>query len=445
MLRDKIGFVGFGISNYKLLRALKERALFSDFFVSDSGTIGPQEKEFLSGAKIEFEENGHTEKLLSCDSFVVSPGISPFSDVGKAVVDSGKFFTTELEVSLDILRSRSHGTVVGITGTNGKSTTVTMLSHILSSKNKRVFQGGNLGDPLAGALGENFEFYVLEVSSFQLKWFAKESERFHLSAIINLGEDHLDYHRNLEDYFNSKLRLIQMTQGFCVLPESVHKIYAPPCNSFKALPFSMTGNGEYSFDGNHFKIVEESFTSDELPYGGLHNYEDTLVAMILSKLMGLELRDVFEDLKSYSFLLHRLQLIGELRGVKYYDDSKATNAHAVSAALKNFSPEKTIIIIGGKEKDESYGELIEQLKTLKHVVVLGKSMKSLTEKVRNAGIIYTWASSMEEAVAVCNGIARTGDSVVLSPAGSSFDLYKNYKERGDHFKKVVNSLEKTKT
>lgn len=442
VLKGRIGFAGFGISNNRLLQTLLKKPFGSDFFVSEKHSIDDDAKLFLREKGIEFEENGHTSRLMECDSFVVSPGISPFFGIGKEIVDSGKPFTTELEVSLDILNMKPHGTVIGITGTNGKSTTVTMLSHILSRRNKRVFQGGNLGEPLSVSLEDSYDFYVLEVSSFQLKWFSEDTRRFHLSAIINLGEDHLDYHKTFEDYCGSKLRLIGMTEGFSVVPSSLSE----SCSTHLSRPdnvvtFSMFEDGKFSFKDGLFRIGTKQLSNLILPYEGLHNYEDTLVVATISYLMGIPPEVVFEDLKSYSFLSHRLQLVREIGGVKYYDDSKATNAHAVSSALKSFVPEKTVLILGGKEKDESYRELIEQLKRLKLVVVLGSSMKTLMSMLVASGIKFSKASSMEEAVRICADFACGGDSVLLSPAGSSFDLYKNYAERGKHFRGIVDSLE----
>ncbi|HNR79967.1 MAG TPA: UDP-N-acetylmuramoyl-L-alanine--D-glutamate ligase [Mesotoga infera] len=440
MLKSKIGFVGLGISNYRLLRVLRKECPSSSFFVSDMGSIEGEALEFLRDSGIEYEDNGHTERLMECGSFIVSPGVSPFSKVGRAILESGKPFTTELEVSLDILKSKPHGVIIGITGTNGKSTTVTMLGHVLAARGKSIFQGGNLGDPLAGILGESLEYYVLEVSSFQLKWFSRSDIRFHLSAVINIGEDHIDYHKTYEDYRQSKLRLVDMTEGFSLLPSCEKEFFEGKPQQGKILPFSMHGETDCCYDLGKFKIGGESFDSGDLPYEGIHNFEDTLVVMTLANLLGMPLRRVFEDLKKYEFLSHRLQFVGEIDGVKYYDDSKATNAHAVVAALKNFNPEKTVLVLGGKAKDETYGELLQLLKGLKSIIVLGSSMKSLIEKMRMSGINFELVGSMEEAVEAGRRNSCSGDSVVLSPAGSSYDLYRNYKERGDHFKSIVKSL-----
>jgi UDP-N-acetylmuramoylalanine--D-glutamate ligase len=441
MLKGKIGFVGFGISNQKLLTTFVEERSPLSLFVSDSNAIAEEAKTFMKEHSIEFEENGHTDKLFDCDSFVVSPGVSPFSEVGSRIIDSGKYFTTELEVSLDRLWSRPRGTVIGVTGTNGKSTTVTMLNHIISGKRRKVFQGGNLGDPLAGVAGEDFDYYVLEVSSFQLRWFAEEQKRFHLSAIINLGEDHLDYHKSLDDYFKSKLRLARMTEGMTILPEGILESQKEFLAGCRLRLFSMSDAGDDTFDREYLRISGAKFKTADLPYAGLHNFENTLVVLMISQLIGLSAEDVFQELRSYSFLSHRLQLVRELEGVKYYDDSKATNAHAVSAALRNFEPSKTILILGGQEKDETYVELIEQLGQLKHLVMMGTSMKTLSAKLQMRGIPFSNAGNMADAVSLSKRLAQDGDCVVLSPGGSSFDLYRNYGERGNHFREIINALE----
>ncbi|MBN2219357.1 MAG: UDP-N-acetylmuramoyl-L-alanine--D-glutamate ligase [Kosmotogaceae bacterium] len=441
LFEERIGLVGFGVSNEKLLERLVKDRDSKSLFVSDSGKIKEEGRKLLKTFDIEFEEGGHTDRLFDCDAFIVSPGVSPFSEVGKRIICSGKYYTTELEVSLGELWAKPRGTVIGVTGTNGKSTTVTMLKHILSGKNRKVFQGGNLGDPLAGVAEEVFDYYVLEVSSFQLRWFSEERIRFHLSAIINLGEDHLDYHRSIDDYFKSKLRLAKMTEGITVIPKAVAECQMGFLKGSRLRPFVALGGGLDSFDREHLRVRGVEFKTSDLPFTGLHNYENVLVVLLISQLIGLSAEDVFRELKSYTFLSHRLQLVRELEGVKYYDDSKATNAHAVSAALRNFEPSKTILILGGKEKDETYSELIEQLGQLKHVVMLGSSMKILSAKLQMRNIPVSGAANMADAVKICRRLAMKGDYVVLSPAGSSYDLYRNYGERGNHFREIVNTLE----
>lgn len=442
MFEGKIGFVGLGISNYQLLKYLIENYNI-DCFVSENSEIKPEFKEFIESNGVDYEESGNTEKLMECDSFIVSPGVNPNKGIGKQLIESGKPFTTELEVSLKLLKERKKGVFIGITGTNGKSTTVTMLSHIFRKAGARVFTGGNLGNPLAESLFEDNDFYVIEVSSFQLKWFAETRQYFSLSAVLNISEDHLDYHHSKEDYALSKLKIISMTGGESVVDYKIIENYdwlIEEESKQAMVPFSMGENTFLGYSDSALRFHKLILSTEKLSLRGLPNHEDALVAIALANFSGIDPRDSIEKLQDYVLLDHRVQYVTTINEISFYDDSKATNANSVEAALSGFSPDKTVLILGGVEKKESYSSLIESLSKLKGIVVLGSEMKTLLSLLKKRNIAFEAKANMASAVEEACSRAKPGDFILLSPGGSSFDLYKNYRERGIDFVNIVKGL-----
>lgn len=412
-------------------------------FVSDNSIIKPEFKKFLELNNIDYEEQGNTEKLMQCDRFIVSPGINPNNGIGKELIESGKPCTTELEVSLQLLSKRKKGVFIGITGTNGKSTAVTMLSHIFRKAEVNVFAGGNLGNPLAESLFEDKDFYVIEVSSFQLKWFAERKKYFNLSAVLNIAEDHLDYHHSQEDYAFSKLKILSMTSGESVIDYRIIEDYDWLIEENwrpGIVSFSPGENTFLGYSNNSLRLHKLILSTEKLSIRSLPNHEDALVAVALANFSGIDPRDSIEKLQDYVLLDHRVQYVTTLKEVSFYDDSKATNAHSVESALSGFDLEKTILILGGVEKKESYLTLIESLSKLKAIVVLGSEMKTLLSLLTNRNISYDNVSNMASAVKLAYSRAEPGDIILLSPGGSSFDLYKNYRERGIDFVNLAKGL-----
>ncbi|KUK94870.1 MAG: UDP-N-acetylmuramoylalanine--D-glutamate ligase [Thermotogales bacterium 46_20] len=441
MLKGKVGLVGYGISNRQLLKTSLEAGIHDDFFVSDNRVMPDDFRNQLREHNVEFEDGGHTSRLLDCDMFVVSPGVSPVSETGKMLLSTEKRITTELEISLDILHQSGRRLAIGITGTNGKSTTVTMLGHIMASTGIKSYTGGNLGNPLISGLDDDTRIFVVEVSSFQLKWFNFESSYFHLSAITNIAQDHLDFHGTLEDYVSSKLRITRLTEGYSLIPEDIKDLYSLAIEPVKqrVLGFSK----ETSFAEIRGKLLR--IHKLEIPVDNrflLHNHiaQNYLVAVTLAHLAGVSVDDATEKIANYAFLEHRMQSAGSVEGTVFINDSKATNAHAVLAALRSLPADRTTIILSGREKKESYEELIEELRRVKSIVVLGEEMKALRKALKCAELNYLEAPTMEDAVLMAMRSSTQGDYVLLSPGGSSYDLYSNYAERGQHFTSVVQGL-----
>jgi len=441
MLKGRVGLVGYGISNRELLKASLEAGIHDSFFVSDSGVIPEGLRDLLREYNVDFEDGGHTSRLLDCDMFVVSPGVSPVSETGRMLLSTNKRITTELEVSLHILQQSGRRLVIGITGTNGKSTTVTMLGHIMASTGAKSYTGGNLGNPLVSGLDDDTSVFVVEVSSFQLKWFNLESSYFQLSAITNIAQDHLDFHGSLEDYVRSKLRITRLTEGYSLVPEEIRHLYSLAIEPVKhrILGFSKE-NSFAEIKGKLLRIHKLEIPVDNRFL--LHNHvaQNYLVALTLAHLAGLSVDDATEKIADYAFLEHRMQSAGSTEGIVFINDSKATNAHAVVAALRSLQAERTTIILSGREKKESYEELIQELQRVKSIIILGEEMQALREALERSELNYSEASTMEDAVLMAMRSSTRGDYVLLSPGGSSYDLYNNYAERGQHFTSIVQGV-----
>lgn len=445
LLKGRIGIVGFGSSNYELLKYLLETEGYnpSKIFVSENKALDENKRDFLEENSVEYEENLHSRKLFDCDSFAISPGISPNSSIGRKIRESGKFFATEQEIALNILKKRNHGVLVGVTGTNGKSTTVTMLEHILRKKHDAVFAGGNLGMPLTTSLNKKIDFYAIEISSFQLSWFRKREPYLHVSALLNVEEDHLDYHLSFEEYIWSKMILPEITEGYSIVRKEViekkNRLLSDAALS-KVIEFSRGGGTFFDLENGSLRFHKMELPLNGFPLKETHNRENASIAIALAYLIGINPLDSLQSLWDYKALEHRMTVVGTINDVMFINDSKATNAHAVVSALKNFDPSRVILILGGSEKKESYDELLGKLFSLKRIIIMGSSMKSLRRKLEEYRIPFINVNNMEEAVNKAYGEVTRGDVILFSPGGSSYDMYDNYKQRGDDFTKKVRCL-----
>ncbi|TYB81888.1 MAG: UDP-N-acetylmuramoyl-L-alanine--D-glutamate ligase [Kosmotoga sp.] len=445
LLKGRIGIVGLGSSNYELLKYLLEIEGYSPskIFVSENRALDENKRNFLEKNNIEYEENLHSRKLFDCDSFAISPGISPNSSIGRRIRESGKFFATEQEIALNILKKRNRGVLVGVTGTNGKSTTVTMLEHILRKKHDAVFAGGNLGIPLTTSLNKRIDFYAIEISSFQLSWFRKREPYLHVSALLNIEEDHLDYHLSFEEYIWSKMILPEITEGYSIVrKEIIEKKTRLLSNAAlsKVIEFSQGGGTFFDLENGNLRFHKMELPFNGFPLKETHNRENASIAIALAYLIGINPLDSLQSLWDYKALEYRMTVVGTINDVMFINDSKATNAHAVVSALKNFDPSRVVLILGGLEKKESYNELLGKLFSLKRIIIMGSSMKSLRRKLEEYRIPFINVSNMEEAVNRAYGEITRGDVVLFSPGGSSYDIYDNYKHRGDDFTEKVRYL-----
>jgi len=335
--------------------------------------------------------------------------------------------------------------LVAITGTNGKSTTTTLLGEMMKACGRKVFVGGNLGAPFVGALSREWDWGVLEISSFQLEWIETFAPR--IAVLLNVTEDHLDRYPAFSDYRRAKERIFeaQRESDSAVLNRDDAGVWALK-DRLKArvasFGFAEAADGVFARgdqivwrDG----ATEETFPLARAKITGVHNIENMMAAIVAAKLAGLSREPIQQTLDTFSGLEHRLEFVREIRGVSYYNDSKGTNVGAVVKSLASFST-PVVLIAGGVDKGGDYGPLAEEIKrTVRRLVLFGAAknviaaaLGHLTETV----IVADLAAAVRESAAA----ARAGDVVLLSPACSSFDQFRNYAERGKMFKNLVAAL-----
>lgn len=417
--------------------------------------IGNDAREALDGAEdlealgVELRLGGHDEALFtSVDHIVVSPGVPPLPALA-AAARAGVPIASEIELASWFIE----GTVVGITGTNGKSTVTSLVGAMARKTGRRTFVGGNLGQPLTDVVGTEAAgpdgLVVVELSSFQLERVGRF--RAHVAVLLNVTEDHLDRYETFADYAAAKGRIFagQRRADHAVVPaddalcRSLVRAGAAQVRGFGP-------GGEVFIEGaasGSPQLVDRvsglRVPVDAMRMRGGHNQTNACAAALAARLVGVAPEHVAEVLQSFPGLPHRMEHVRDLGGVAYYDDSKATNVGASVAALRGFEggAGKVVLLAGGKDKGGSYAPLLEPLARVGRAVVTLGEAAPLVEAALGDAIPWERATSMEDAVARARRLASPGDSVVLAPACSSFDSYRSYAERGEAFKRAVNALE----
>ena len=419
-----------------------------EVFVSDKGEIKEKYKEVLEHFGIEWESGTHTEsKILNADVVMKSPGIPDKVPLVKQLVAKGIPVISEIEFA----SKYTDATLVGITGSNGKTTTTMMTYHLLKEGGLNVGMAGNIGDSYAKMVAErDFDQYVLEISSFQLDGIVDFKP--HVAVITNITPDHLDrYEYKFENYIASKFR-IAMNQD-----ENDYLIYDAddevitgwlkqhPVRS-KLVPFTLKGKVEEGawLENETIKIKLEHKTlemsTDILALEGQHNVKNTMAASMAALLVKVRKETIRQSIQSFQGAPHRLEKVLKINHVEYINDSKATNVNATFYALDGIK--KPIVwIVGGVDKGNDYAELMPLVREkVKAIVCLGMDNSKLIDAFGNVIDLMVETYSMEEAVKVAYKIAERGDAVLLSPACASFDLFENYEDRGNQFKNAVKNL-----
>ncbi|MGB4751913.1 MAG: UDP-N-acetylmuramoyl-L-alanine--D-glutamate ligase [Fervidobacterium sp.] len=418
----RYGLLGFGLSNRYAAKFLKSKG--DEIFVSESGKLSDEDKDFLNENEIEYEEGINSEKILECDVILTSPSVPYDHPILVKAQSLGKYIDTEITYFMKYLDWGPK--VIAVTGSVGKSTTVSMINHLIS-KTATSQLSGNIGIPIAQVLleGKKPKYIVIEISSFQLYWtpFFKPN----VSVITNIYPNHLDWHPNMEHYIDAKLKIAKFQDN------DDHFIYNPKdMEVFKRLSLVRAKRIPFTVD---FKIEDVPFHIRTK-----QNTENIAAAKTVLKVLGLPFS--MDMLNDFVPLPHRMEYCGTINGVNYYNDSKATNAAAVLKALENFE-ENLVLIIAGKGKNEDYTQLSDAIKKkCRHVAIIGPIADAIEPYLKERAINYKRYKDLEEAVSEIAKIAQPGDNVLLGPAGSSYDAYKNFEERGDHFKKLVSELQK---
>lgn len=419
-----------------------------DVFVSDMGMIKDRYKDMLNNYGIEWEEGQHTAtKILDAEEIIKSPGIPDNAPIVTQAIQHGIHIINEIEFAGRYTNAK----MICITGSNGKTTTTSLIYHILKNANYNVGLAGNIGRSLALQIAEGctFDHYVVELSSFQLD----NMYDFHanIAVLLNITPDHLDrYDNDMQKYADSKMRIIQNQQeddSFIywaddpIIKEELekHGIKAQQC------PFSiLSKNGMIGYieQGQYTLETPMPFNMEQesLSLHGKHNMYNSLAAGIATRLAGVSDQKLKESLSNFEGVEHRLEKVATVGGVHYINDSKATNVDACWYALESMTT-PTILIIGGKDKGNDY-EAIRELvkKKCKALVFLGADNTKLQSFFDPMGIPTFDTHSMHECMDACVKIAAPGDTVLLSPCCASFDLFKNMEDRGEQFKTIVKNL-----
>lgn len=379
---------------------------------------------------------------------VVSPGVPLDTEVMKTVCAAGIPVWSEIELAYRY----DKGTVLAITGTNGKTTTTSLTYEIVKAYNENTLLVGNIEIPYTGLALDSKQggYTVAEISSFQLE--TMRSFKPHVSAILNITPDHLDRHKTMENYENVKKSIAknQDEKDFCVLnyDDKVLRAFAPQLKC-KAVFFSSKEeleNGVYYKDGEIILAENGKKTvvvrTDEVNLVGVHNFENIAAAIAITASAGVPLAIIREVTKKFVAVEHRIEFTAEKKGVKYYNDSKGTNTDAAIKAI-DAMPSKTVLIAGGYDKKSNYDEWISHLHgKCKLLILMGQTRENIAAACDKAGFKpYVFVESMKEAVALASEKAESGDCVLLSPACASWGMFKNYQQRGTMFKELVRALE----
>lgn len=419
-----------------------------DVFVSDLGKIKDNYKEVLNLNGIKWEEELHTEKkIMNADVVMKSPGIPDKSPIVKKLLQKNIPVISEIEFAAPFTKAKT----IGVTGSNGKTTTTMLTYHLLKSAGVNVGLGGNIGKSFAWQVAEDkFDYYVLELSSFQLDGIINYKPN--IAIITNISPDHLDrYDYKYEKYIDSKFRItMNQTEDDFLLydadDEAIGGWFQNNTTKAQLIPFSLTKtfeNGAFIKDNiMEIKINQEEFVMDtqHIALEGKHNMKNAMAATSVAKLMQIRKATIRESLSNFQGVEHRLEKVLKIQNVQYINDSKATNVNATFFALDSMNT-PTVWIVGGVDKGNDYSELMSLVREkVKAVICLGVDNKKIIDAFGNVVDVMIEVSNMADAVKMAQRLTEKGDTVLLSPACASFDLFENYEDRGRQFKSAVQNL-----
>ena len=418
-----------------------------DVFVSDMSSIKDKYKKLLDDHGIEWEEGHHTEeKILNADEIIKSPGIPKEAPMIQKLMAQGTHIISEIEFAGRYTDAK----MICITGSNGKTTTTSLIYHIFKAAGYDAGLAGNIGRSLALQVAEDpHAYYIIELSSFQLD----NMYDFHanIAILLNITPDHLDrYDYCMQNYVDAKMRIIQnqtAEDSFIfwnddpIIKKELEKyhINAVLC------PFSeLKENGSIGYiEEGQYKLeypTPFNMEQEELSLTGKHNIYNSLAAGLASNISGIKKEIIRKSLSDFPGVEHRLEKVCKVNGVQYINDSKATNVDACWYALESMRT-PTILIVGGKDKGNDYSQIFDLVKKkCVGIVYLGADNKKLHDNFDSLGIPVRDTHSMKDCVAACHELAKEGDTVLLSPCCASFDLFKNMEDRGEQFKTLVRQL-----
>jgi UDP-N-acetylmuramoylalanine--D-glutamate ligase len=438
----KVLVVGLGRTGLATAKFLKAKGSFVSTTEAKPKEEMREATQELDGMDIQMEWGGHqAETFLKPDLIVISPGVDPSIEPIQKALQKGVRVISELELAYHFIQIP----VIAVTGTNGKTTTTLLIGEMLREDGRRVGVGGNVGDPLIlfADGGSRWEVLVVEVSSFQLEGIEDFRPRF--SVLLNITEDHLDRYRQFGDYVEAKTRIFanQNSEDVAVLNKDDSIVMKSGKRvRGKQVLFSLKERLDEGAFSNGQSIIlrlgarEEDYSLAKAPLKGIHNVENMMAALTTARLFGCSKRAIEAVLNRFEGLEHRLEFVREIDGVLFYNDSKGTNVGSVVKSLESFS-EPVILIAGGKDKNGDLSPLRELIRSrVKQLILIGEAKERMGREL--GGLTDTaMAQTLEDAVRLAYQTAKKGEVVLLSPACSSFDMFKDYKERGKVFKETV--------
>lgn len=449
-MNKKIVVLGGGESGVGAAILAKDKGM--DVFLSDYGKIAPHYKQQLIDEGIAWEEGGHDEsRILAADEVIKSPGIAPTAPIMVKIAERGIPVISEIEFAGRYTDAK----MVCITGSNGKTTTTLLTYHILKNAGINVGLAGNVGRSLALQVArEHHDVYVIELSSFQLE--NMYEFKANIAVMLNITPDHLDrYDYKMQNYVNAKFRILQNmtpTDTFIfwkddpVISEQLRHIGTEA----RLLPFSETpeeGSAAY-IDAENELIFNTPGTSMSMPradlaLNGLHNVFNSMAAGLSACLCKVGKDAIREALADFCGVEHRLEFVADIDGVRWINDSKATNVNSCYYALEAMT-RPTVLILGGKDKGNDYSEILPLVKDkVKAIVAMGKDNAKIMDFFKGQVAELVDTHSLADAVEACHRLSTDGDTVLLSPCCASFDLFSSYEDRGRKFKEAVIELSKT--
>jgi UDP-N-acetylmuramoylalanine--D-glutamate ligase len=445
-MKKKIVILGGGESGVGAAILAKRKGY--DVFLSDYGIIPGKNKKTLAQNDISFEEGMHsTEIILNATEVVKSPGIPDNAPLIIQIINNKIPVISEIEFAI----RHSKAKIIGITGTNGKTTTTLLTYHLLKENGLNVGLAGNVGYSLAHQVADqDREYFVVELSSFQLDGMYKS--KLHIAMLLNITPDHLDrYDNNFSKYVDSKFRIVRnMRKGDHFIYNEGDPNISAKMKSLKSQveknPISLSkSESTTAYLADKYLIFKEGdktkkLSKEILPIRGKHNMLNSMAAIQVARKLDFDWDSILKALKTFENAPHRLEFAGNIKGVDFYNDSKATNVDALWFALESFE-QPIVLIMGGTDKGNDYTQIDELVKDkVKSIIALGIDNTKIETHFRSYGMDLTSTDSIFQAVEIAFSKAAENEVVLLSPACASFDLFKNYEERGERFKEAVWAL-----
>ena len=444
---EKLVILGAGESGVGAALLAKQNG--HDVFVSDGGAIKDLYKEALKNGNIDFEEAQHTEsKILLADVVIKSPGIAEKNETVKKIRGKGITIISEIEFAY---RYKGNSKIIAITGSNGKTTTTSLIYYMCKLGGIDCAMVGNIGYSFARQIAENPKpLYVAEISSFQLDDI--KTFRPDVAVLTNITEDHLDrYDYKVQNYIDSKFRIVENQQAgdvfiYCLDDETTIKNISRYNIKSTLYPITMSKElpqGAYLANAKmhlKWKSEEMQMSIDDFKLKGKHNQYNSMAASLASTAVDIRKEKIREALQTFESLEHRMETVITIKGVEFINDSKATNVNSTWYALESME-KPTILILGGVDKGNDYSTMKEMVtEKVKAIVCMGIDTRKIHEAFGSIISLIVNTTSAEEAVQAAFHFASKGDVVLLSPACASFDLFKNYEDRGNQFKQAVKNL-----